>query len=103
MPRRRGYNPDQESLFPELVDRPHYKGTFGPNDPAWLELEREQRAWYTAWEREHPPPPRRCHFCGQPGGTIWLTFLDERGGPNPCHAECAALDRKQRLGEDPAE
>ena len=74
----------QISLFPGLVDRPRYGGF--ASDAGQLAEERELRRWWAQWEREHPPP--RVCACGEPGGTLWLTFLDERGGPRPYHPEC---------------
>lgn len=93
---RRAYDRNQGTLFPGLVDRIRYQGSFGPMDPASLAQEKADREWWSEWNKAHPAP-RSC-ICGLPGGTVWLTFLDHRGGPRPCHPSCVTPAQRLRNG-----
>jgi hypothetical protein len=85
------------TLFPDLPGHALAHGFV--SCPGQEAAERERRRWWAAWEREHPAP--RVCVCGRPGGSVWLTFLDERGGPRPYHPGCAPPPAQERNETDP--
>lgn len=92
LPRRPGYQgrggfDPAATLFPMLEGQPLSGWWTAAELAAAQAAAAESYAWWRAWNAEHPPD-RTCHWCGRPGGQLWLSS-GSIDGPRPCHEDCA--------------